>query len=71
MPRYLVTTQRALRGRVPTAQEAVRDAPGVTVIDTRDPEMVCIEASEETATELKRKLAATHFVDPETRHGLH
>ncbi len=71
MPRYLVTTQRALRGRVPSAQEVVRDAPGVHVIDARNPEMVQIETSEETAAELKERLAATHFVDPETRHRLH
>jgi hypothetical protein len=71
VPRYLVTTQRALRGRVPSAQEAVRDAAGVTVVDAGNPEMVTIEASEEAAAELKRKLAATHFVDPETHHQLH
>ena len=71
MPRYLVTTQRALRGRVPSAQEAVRGAPGVTVIQAGDPEMVTIEASEEAAAELMRKLSATHFVDPETHHRLH
>ena len=70
MPRYLVTTQRALRGRVPTARAMVSDLPNVEVIDAHDPEMVLIETSEDSATELKERLAATHFVDPETRHGL-
>jgi hypothetical protein len=71
VPRYLVTTRRALRGRVASAYDAVRDAAGVQVIDARDPEMVTIETSEETAAELMRKLAATHFVDPEIHHRLH
>ena len=71
MPRYLVTTRRALRGRVPSAEAALRGAEGITVIDARNPEMVTIEASPETAAELGRKLASTHFVDPETRHRLH
>ena len=46
MPRYLVTTQRALRGRVPTARAMVSDLPNVEVIDAHDPEMVLIETSE-------------------------
>jgi hypothetical protein len=70
VPRYLITTPRALRGRVATAHDAVRDAPGVEVINAGDPDMVTIETSAETAAELKRKLGATHFVDPETRHRL-
>jgi len=71
MPRYLVTTRRALRGSVASAYDAVRNAAGVAVIDARDPEMVLIESSEQTASALKQKLAGSHFVDPETRHGLH
>jgi len=71
VPRFLVTTQRALRGRVATAEEAVRDTAGVTLLDARNPDMVSIETTEEIAQELKRRLAATHFVDPETHHRLH
>ena len=71
MARFLVTTPRALRGRVATAEEAVRDAAGVTLLDARNPDMVTIETTEEIAEELKRKLASTHFVDPETHHRLH
>jgi hypothetical protein len=70
VPRYLVTTRRALRGRVPSAADVIRDAPDVKVINAHDPDMVCIEASEATAEQLKQRLASTHFVDPETRHRL-
>jgi hypothetical protein len=71
MPRYLVTTRRALRGRVPSAHEVLRNSPDVHVIDAHDSEMVLIETSEENAKKLKEQLESTHFVDPETRHGLH
>jgi hypothetical protein len=47
----------------------VRDVPDVQVIDAHDPEMVLIEASEQGAEALKKRLGATHFVDVETRHG--
>jgi hypothetical protein len=47
VPRCLVTTQRALRGHVPTAQEVVCDAPDVHVIDAHDPEMALMETSED------------------------
>lgn len=71
MPRYLVTTRRALRGRVATALDALSGEPDVAIVDARDPEMVTIEASEEAAARLGEKIAATHFVDRETRHRLH
>ena len=71
MPRYLVTTRRALRGHVLSAHDAVRNVPDVQVIDAQDPDMVHIEVSEATADKLKERLASTHFVDPETRHRLH
>jgi hypothetical protein len=71
VPRYLVTTHRALRGRVASARDAVRDVPDVTIIDARDTNMIHIEASEAVADKLKEHLASTHFVDPETHHHLH
>jgi hypothetical protein len=71
VPHYVVTTKRALRGIVSNARDAVRNAPGVKVVDERDPEMVQIEATEEAAESLKKSLANTHFVDPVTRHKLH
>jgi hypothetical protein len=71
MPRYLVTTRRALRGHVASALDAVRDAPEIQVVDARDPDMVRVEASEAAASKLKERLASTHHVDPEVRHQLH
>jgi len=71
MTRYMVTTRRALRGRVPSALEAMRTFPSVQIIDARDPEMIHVEVSDELAAQLKAQLADTHFVDRETHHRLH
>lgn len=73
MPRYVVTTRRDARtgGGAPSALAAAQSEPGVTVVQSSDPKMVTIEASPDTAERLKRKLAATHIVEPEVRRGLH
>jgi hypothetical protein len=71
MARYLVTTRRALRGSVQSALAAVSGEPGVVVLNSSDPDMVQVDASEEAATRLQGKLHDTHFVEPETRRSLH
>lgn len=70
MPRYLVTTRRAKRGSVPSAAEAVKTEPGVKLVDAEDPDLVTIEASAESADQLRTKLRDTHFVEPEIRRSL-
>lgn len=71
MPRYLVTTHRAQRGTAPSAEDAVKADPDVTLVNANDPEMVTIEASEAAADRLRAKLQQTHFVEPEIRRSLH
>ena len=71
MARFVVTTKRALRGAVRSAVDAVGSKPGVTVLSCDDPDMVMIEASAETAQQLRNSLSDTHFVEPEVRRGLH
>ena len=70
MARYLVSTRRAERGSARAARDAVAAEPGVTVVNSEDPHMVTIDASEETADRLRGKLAGTHFVEPEIRRSL-
>jgi hypothetical protein len=70
MPRYLVTTRRAERGKAPSAREAVMAEPGIKLLSSNDPQMVTIEASEDDANRLQAKLKNTHFVEPEIRRGL-
>ncbi len=72
MARYLVTTRRDARSEDgPTALAAVSSEPGVTVVSSADPHMVTVEMSPDTADRLRDKLAATTFVEPEIRRGLH
>lgn len=71
MPRYLVTTRRTERDSAMSARDAVAAEPGITLVDSNDPEMVTIEASEDVASRLRDKLHQTHFVEPEIRRSLH
>ena len=71
MSRFLVTTRRNLRTSAATALQAVTGQPGVTVVDSNDPHMVTIEATEQDAGSLREKLKGTHFVEPEFRRSLH
>jgi pheromone shutdown protein TraB len=71
MPRYLVTTRRALRDSAPSALAAVEKEHGVDVVNGENPDMVTVEASEERAASLTDKLKETHNVEPEIRRSLH
>jgi hypothetical protein len=70
MGRYLVTTRREERDSAISALDAVTDQPGITPVNTRDPQMVTIEATEDAANKLRLKLHDTHFVEPEARRSL-
>ena len=71
MPRYLVTTQRSLRGSAVTALAAVENEEGVHIVRGDDPDMVTIEMPEKRASSLADKLKDTHSVEPEVRRTLH
>jgi hypothetical protein len=70
MPRFLVTTRRDDRASAITAEQAVKDEPGITALQTGNAQMVTIEASVEAADRLRQKLKNTHYVEPETRRSL-
>jgi hypothetical protein len=71
MPRYLVTTRRSERDSAISAADAVKGEPGITTVETTNPQMITIEASEEAASRLRQKLRDTHYVERETRRKLH
>jgi hypothetical protein len=72
MPAFVVTTRRIASGEeTATALEAVASEAGVTVLAKDNPNVVTIETTPEIAERLRTRLAATHFVEPERRHGLH
>jgi hypothetical protein len=68
--RYLVTTRRGQSSPVVSAREACSAEPGVKLVNSENPQMVTIEASEDAATRLKQKIGNTHFVEPEVRRSL-
>ena len=70
MGRYIVSTRRELRGQAPNAAEAVAAAPGVTVLNAENPDMVIIDTDEATAGALQARLDATHYVEPEITRAL-
>ena len=71
MPRHLVTTHPEDRDSAISARDAVTAEPGITIVNSNDPHMVTIQASEDAARHLQAKLKDTHFVEPEFRRGLH
>jgi hypothetical protein len=70
MGRYLVTTRRSDRDTAMSAADAVKNQPGITPVQTTDPQMVTIEATEDAANRLRQKLQATHYVEPEIHRSL-
>lgn len=70
MPRYVVTTRRALRETTVFARDAVLTHPGVKLLAGDDPHVVTIEADEPVADQLRAKLRDTHIVEPEIRRSL-
>lgn len=70
MARYLVTTRRIKRGSALSARDALVAEPGVTLVNSDDPQMVTIDATEDVANRLRDKLHETHFVEPEIRRSL-
>ena len=72
LARYVVTTRRDARaqGGTPTALDVASSQPGMKVVAYSDPHMVTVETTAEIADELRQKLTATHFVEPEVRRGL-
>ncbi|HUK24864.1 MAG TPA: hypothetical protein VLV49_09815 [Terriglobales bacterium] len=70
MPRYLVTTRRSERASAISARDAVAGEAGITLVNSDDPHMVTIDASQDAAARLQSKLQKTHFVEPEIRRSL-
>lgn len=70
--RYLVTKRRTVpEGEAPSALGALSEEPDVKIVASSNPDMVTIEADDQTANRLRQKLEATHFIEPEVRRGLH
>jgi hypothetical protein len=65
---YVVATRREARLEAMTAEERVRQVPGVLVKAAGNPNRVVIEASLQAISEIERRFADTLIVEPEIRH---
>jgi hypothetical protein len=71
MPRYLVVKRRDAPATALTSQGALQNEPDVKLLDVRNPNMVLIEATEDKFADLKTRLQAHYYVEPELRRRMH
>jgi dephospho-CoA kinase len=68
MATYVVAIRREARSCTVTAQEWVRQVPGVQVKGAGNPSRVVIEASSQAVSEIERRFGYKVIVEPEIRH---
>jgi hypothetical protein len=65
---YVVAIRREVRSTSRTAEEWVRQVPGVQVKGAGNPSRVVIEASPQAVSEIERRFSDKVIVEPEIRH---
>jgi hypothetical protein len=68
MATYVVSIRREARSGAVTAEEWVRQVPGVHVKGAGNPSRVVIEASPQMVAEIVRRFGDNVIVEPEVRH---
>ncbi len=69
MATYVVAIRREARLEVVTAEEWVRQVPGVHVKGAGNPSRVVIEASPQAVSEIERRFGDRVIVEPEICHS--
>jgi hypothetical protein len=65
---YVVAIRREARLEAITAEEQVRQVPGVHVRGAGNPSCVVIDASPQAVSEIERRFGDKVIVEPEIRH---
>jgi dephospho-CoA kinase len=65
---YVVAIRREARLEAVTAEERVRQVPGVYVKGAGNPSRVVIEATDQAISEIERRFGDKVIVEPEIRH---
>jgi hypothetical protein len=65
---YVVAIRREARLETVTAEERVRQVPGVHITGAGNPSRVVIEASSQAVSEIERLFGDKVIVEPEIRH---
>lgn len=68
MATYVVAIRREARLEAITAEEQVRQVPGVHVRGAGNPSCVVIDASPQAVSEIERRFGDKVIVEPEIRH---
>jgi hypothetical protein len=67
MTRYVVATRREAQTGQSTAEDYVREIPGVWIIGGSNPHCITIEASESAAAEIAHRFGSVLCIEPEIR----
>jgi hypothetical protein len=67
MPTYVVATRQEAQAGSLTAEDHVREVPGVWIRGGTDPNRITIEASELAAAEIERRFGSVLLIEPEIR----
>jgi hypothetical protein len=65
MATYVVATRREAQTGHTTAEDQVREIPGVWIRGGSDPNRIRIEASEFAAAEIERRFGSVLLIEPE------
>ena len=65
MVMYVVATRREAQASLSTAEDYVREVPGVWIKGGTDPNRITIEASELAAAEIERRFGSVLLIEPE------
>jgi hypothetical protein len=65
MVTYVVATRRESQASPSTAEDYVREVPGVWIRGGSDPNRITIEASELAAAEIERRFGSVLLIEPE------
>ncbi|NBJ13817.1 hypothetical protein [Microvirga arsenatis] len=65
MTAYVVTTRWEARTSSSTAEQQVREVPGVRIRSSSNPHCITVEASEFAAAEIQRRFGSVLLVEPE------
>ena len=67
---YIVATRRSMRGKAPTAREALADLAGFRIMGASNPDIVVIEVTPQRAEMLRREIGQSYIIEREKLHHL-
>lgn len=66
--RYVVATPRLLRGKQPTAMQLLKQADGIEIAGSTNPNRIIVHADLNSITKLKTRFREKLIIEPEITH---